>query len=174
MCIESTAFVNIGWLHCRQARPLRPFAHCVKFTRMTARKHFRLPAHLRALRVRKTLSQTEIALKCGVTRTYICSVEHGRVMGPSEELVDKMVGAMAMTTREASAFIRLAAQDRAMRAVISELPERAQRFVSVCMEADRLLPDQDVETWIARLEKTVQERTDFVVHIQRDEESAMP
>ncbi len=95
-------------------------------------------------------------------------------MGPSEELVDKMVGAMAMTHREASAFIRLAAQDRAMRAVMSELPERTQRFVSVCMEADRLLPDQDVETWIARLEKTVQERTDFVVHIQRDEESTMP
>lgn len=52
-------------------------------------------------------------------------------------------------------------------------PERAQRFISVCMEADRLLPDGDVEAWLARLERSVLERTDFVVHSQRDEETAM-
>ena len=94
-------------------------------------------------------------------------------MGPSVELVAKMARAMSLTQRETAALERLAAQDRAMRAVKAELPPRAQRFVSVCLEADRLLPDQDVETWIARLEKTVRERTDFVVHIQRDEENAM-
>ena len=80
---------------------------------------------------------------------------------------------MALSRREGEALVRLAAQDRVLRAAAAELPARAQRLISVCMEADRLLPDADVETWISRLEKTVQDRTDFVVHIQRDEETAM-
>ncbi|KRB24779.1 hypothetical protein ASE08_00845 [Rhizobacter sp. Root16D2] len=95
------------------------------------------------------------------------------MVGPSIDLIKKLVDVMSLTPREGAALARLAAQDRVMRAVASELPERAQRFVSVCLEADRLLPDADVDTWITRLEKTVQERTDFVVHIQRDEETTM-
>lgn len=140
---------------------------------MTSKANIRLPAFLRRARERCGITQAELAQRCGITRTYVCAIEHGRVLGPSDDLVGKLVVAMALTHRESSALARLAAQDRVLRAATADLPERAQRFVSVCLEADRLLPDTDAETWLARLEKTVQERTDFVVHIQRDEETTM-
>jgi len=140
---------------------------------MTSNANIRLPAFLRRARERHGLTQAELAQRCGVTRTYVCAVEHGRVLGPSVELLEKVLNAMALSRREGEALMRLAAQDRVLRAAAAELPARAQRLISVCLEADRLLPDADVETWISRLEKTVQDRTDFVVHIQRDEETAM-
>ncbi len=140
---------------------------------MSSKSHIRLPGFFRRLRERRHLTQGEVAQRCGVTRTYVCSIEHGRVLGPSTELIAKLIAAMDLTQRESHALTRLAAQDRAMRAVSTDLPDRAQRFVSACLEADRLLPDGDVDAWIARLEMAVQNRTDFIVHIQCDGESAM-
>lgn len=140
---------------------------------MTANAHTRVPPFLRRLRERRNLTQGEVAERCGVTRTYVCAVEHGRVMGPSSQFIEKLVEAMQLTRREGAALARLAAQDRAMRVISAELPDRTQRLMSACLEADRLLPDGDVDAWIARLEKVVQDRTDFIVHIQLDEETAM-
>lgn len=140
---------------------------------MSSIANIRLPAHLRRLRSRRGLTQAELAQRCGVTRTYVCAVEQGRVLGPSVELIEKLLEVMSLTDREGKALQRLAAQDRVLRTAAAELPERTQRFVSVCMEADRLLLDVDAEALLARLEKVVQERTDFIVHIQRDEETAM-
>jgi len=140
---------------------------------MTTHEHLRLPAYVRRARQRRQISQSELAQKCEVSRSYVCSIEAGRVAGPAVDLMGKLIEAMTVTPREAETLHRLAAQDRVMRVAVAELPSRAQRLLAACLEVERLLPDRDVEAWVELLEKTVQERLDFIVRVMRDEETAM-
>lgn len=140
---------------------------------MAATQHSRLPAFLRQIRQRRGLRQNVVAASCGVTRTHLCALEQGRVVGPSTDLLAKLALALQLSPRELATVARLSAQDRVLRAAATELPDRAQRLVSVCLELDRLLPAADVDVWLARLDKAVQDRSDFIVHIQLDEEVAM-
>ena len=67
---------------------------------MSTTKHSNTPCDLRQLRLRKGLSQQDLAKACGISNSWLCRLEKGaEVMGP------KAVTALAETLGEDTATI---------------------------------------------------------------------
>lgn len=77
---------------------------------------------LRNRREEMGYSQNKLAKAIGITQSYYNTIERGEVRNPpSEEILDKMIAILQLTTKEAAEFKYLAAIERTPTLILKEL-----------------------------------------------------
>ncbi len=77
---------------------------------------------LRNRREEMSYSQNKLAKAIGITQSYYNTIERGEVRNPpSEEILDKMIAILQLTTKEAAEFKYLAAIERTPTLILEEL-----------------------------------------------------
>ena len=77
---------------------------------------------LRNRREEMGYSQNKLAKAIGITQSYYNTIERGEVRNPpSEEILDKMIAILQLTTKEAAEFKYLAAIERTTTLILEEL-----------------------------------------------------
>lgn len=77
---------------------------------------------LRNRREEMGYSQNKLAKAIGITQSYYNTIERGEVRNPpSEEILDKMIAILQLTTKEAAEFKYLAAIERTPTLILEEL-----------------------------------------------------
>ena len=112
---------------------------------MEPKSFFRLAPALEALRKRRGVSQKAAALAAGIDATRLSAIERGRVVGPGQDFVARLVRSVDLTEEESRQVANLAARDRVMREVVRNLPEATHAFLDAALDAAQVLAAEDVD-----------------------------
>jgi len=78
-----------------------------------------------------------------VHETRLSAIENCRIIGPANGLVLRIADALTLDDQERQELIQAAAHDRVMREMSRNLPPDRLRLLARCLDAARILSDQD-------------------------------
>ena len=104
---------------------------------------FQLPERLRHAREALGLTQRQAARRAGVDSTWLCHLERGRMLGPTEVAIRQFGARLGADQKTVSDLVDAARHDRVLRVVQLEAPASSQ-LVSASLVASTVLNSSEL------------------------------
>lgn len=105
-----------------------------------------LAENIRKYRLKKQLTQPELAEKAGVSKGYVYMLESGEMTNPTFDMLHKIATALEVTIAELIGERKVQAKDE-----VPEIPKSLAEFANQCRRAGEKLNEDDLVT-LARMQ----------------------
>ncbi len=117
----------------------------------------KLPRKLRQARAARGLSQRDVAQLAGVDVSWLCRVENGQGMVPTDASVQRIAAALGLDKKTTEELDSLARSDRVVRLSAQEVP-RSAPLVAAALEASFVLDDAEFDGLSQVMEEIIQSK----------------
>lgn len=117
----------------------------------------RLPMRLKQLRRAMGLTQRQAAIKAGLDVSWLCNLECGRRIGPSDEVIGRLCAGLGINQQIVRELVRLASHDRVLRVVHAEAPGSVG-LISAALDAGRELDAHELDGLARQVDEIIKSK----------------